>query len=66
MAPVLPGLRASTDRASSMTCGRPTPTLGLGWGEDVRGLAYLSPVKEKEVLLDGKPDEGMAGAVYRR
>lgn len=41
--------------------------LGLGWEDgDVRGLAYLSPVKEKEVLLLGPAlDEGMAGAVYR-
>ncbi|NPV09666.1 MAG: hypothetical protein HPY83_17120 [Anaerolineae bacterium] len=41
--------------------------LGLGWEDaGVRGLAHLTPIKEKEVLLLGPAlDEAMAGAVYR-
>ncbi len=41
--------------------------LGLAWEDgEVRGMAYLAPIKEKEVLLIGSAlDESMAGAVHR-
>lgn len=41
--------------------------LGLAWEDaGVRGLANLTPIKEKEVLLIGSAlDDAMAGAVYR-
>lgn len=41
--------------------------LGLAWEDSgIRGLAYLTPIKEKEVLLIGSSLDGdMARAVYR-